>query len=97
MQNGYSGDSTVELGIVNDKSKPPHVRKVKDTATSQVRGHLGISGIELNANENTVHCSLEDEATVVLTGKFIALHIYYKEKKGWKLINVHVKKLERIE
>ena len=58
------------------------------------QSHLGTSKyLELSTNGNTVHCSLEDEAAVVITGKFIALNICCQDRKGLK-VNVHVKKLD---
>lgn len=35
-QNRFSGDSAVKWEIINNNSNPPHVRKVKDTATSLI-------------------------------------------------------------
>lgn len=35
-QNRFSDDSAVKWEIINNNSNPPHVRKVKDTATSLI-------------------------------------------------------------
>jgi len=87
-QNGSSDGQCSWIRIVDGNSKPSHVRNVKNVRNVKLTLPLGESEVfwELEDTSNwapmkIVHCSLEDEATVVLYRKTYYLKCFLQEKR----------------